>query len=112
MAGKLGIVKPNNHVVAVQRIHDDFCVKIFSVDARGAGIKRVGNLGEWGRRVVWSGRVQKHRVFVWVCLFLAPGGCLYICFVHACLFVRCLKHAPTALLHSCVSVCQLSCRRD
>lgn len=44
MAGKLGIVKPHNHVVAVQRIHDDFCVKIFSVDARGAGIKRVGNL--------------------------------------------------------------------
>lgn len=44
MAGRLGIVKPNNHVVAVQRIHDDFCVKIFSVDARGAGIKRVGNL--------------------------------------------------------------------
>lgn len=46
MAGKLGIVKPHNHVVAVQRIHDDFCVKIFSVDSRGAGIKRVGNLGE------------------------------------------------------------------
>jgi hypothetical protein len=50
MAGRLGIVKPNNHVVAVQRIHDDFCVKIFSVDARGAGIKRVGNLGECRRR--------------------------------------------------------------
>lgn len=49
MAGKLGIVKPHNHVVAVQRIHDDFCVKIFSVDARGAGIKRVGNLGKWKR---------------------------------------------------------------
>lgn len=50
MAGKLGIVKPHNHVVAVQRIHDDFCVKIFSVDSRGAGIKRVGNLGESGLR--------------------------------------------------------------
>jgi pyruvate kinase len=39
-------VKPNNHVVAVQRIHDDFCVKIVSVDAMGAGIKRAINLGE------------------------------------------------------------------
>jgi hypothetical protein len=45
-ASRLGIVKPNNHVVAVQRIHDDFCVKIVSVDAMGAGIKRAINLGE------------------------------------------------------------------
>lgn len=45
-ASRLGIVKPNNHVVAVQRIHEDFCVKIVSVDAMGAGIKRAINLGE------------------------------------------------------------------
>jgi hypothetical protein len=44
-ASRLGIVKPNNHVVAVQRIHEDFCVKIVSVDAMGAGIKRAINLG-------------------------------------------------------------------
>lgn len=36
----LGIIKPHNHVVAVQRVHDDFCVKIVSVDELGAGIKR------------------------------------------------------------------------
>jgi hypothetical protein len=36
----------HNHVVAVQRIHDDFCVKVVSVDSLGAGIKRFGLLGE------------------------------------------------------------------
>jgi pyruvate kinase len=46
MASKMGIVKPNNHVVVVQRIHEDFCVKIVSVDAMGAGIKRVNTVGE------------------------------------------------------------------
>eukprot|EP00877_Chromochloris_zofingiensis_P009758 jgi/Chrzof1/5035/Cz15g09100.t1_PYK1[v5.2] len=45
MAARMGIVKPHNHVVAVQRIHDDFCVKIVSVDAVGAGIKRISLLG-------------------------------------------------------------------
>lgn len=45
-AARMGIVKPHNHVVAVQRIHDDFCVKIVSVDSMGAGIKRTVNLGE------------------------------------------------------------------
>lgn len=43
-ASRLGIVGPNNHVVAVQRIHEDFCVKIVSVDSCGAGIKRAINL--------------------------------------------------------------------
>ena len=43
---KLGTTKPNNHAVAVQHMHENFYVKIFSVDARGAGIKRIGNLGE------------------------------------------------------------------
>ncbi|KIY96291.1 pyruvate kinase [Monoraphidium neglectum] len=40
VAARLGILKPHNHVVAVQRVHEDFCVKIVSVDALGAGIKR------------------------------------------------------------------------
>jgi hypothetical protein len=25
---RLGILKPHNHVVAVQRVHEDFCVKV------------------------------------------------------------------------------------
>eukprot|EP00878_Enallax_costatus_P018273 GHUV01019230.1.p1 GENE.GHUV01019230.1~~GHUV01019230.1.p1 ORF type:complete len:547 (+),score=119.51 GHUV01019230.1:802-2442(+) len=45
-ASRMGIVNPNNHVVAVQRIHEDFCVKIVSVDAMGAGIKRTLNVGK------------------------------------------------------------------
>ncbi|PNW82489.1 hypothetical protein CHLRE_06g280950v5 [Chlamydomonas reinhardtii] len=40
MAGRVKLVKPHDHVVCVQRIHDDFCVKIISVDDMGAGIKR------------------------------------------------------------------------
>ncbi|GIL75743.1 hypothetical protein Vretimale_15284 [Volvox reticuliferus] len=40
MASRVGLVKPHDHVVCVQRIHDDFCVKIISVDELGAGIKR------------------------------------------------------------------------
>ncbi|GLC77052.1 hypothetical protein PLESTF_001878200 [Pleodorina starrii] len=40
MAGRVGLVRPHDHVVCVQRIHDDFCVKIISVDELGAGIKR------------------------------------------------------------------------
>ncbi|KAG2492389.1 hypothetical protein HYH03_009335 [Edaphochlamys debaryana] len=40
MASRVGLVKPHDHVVCVQRIHDDFCVKIISVDELGAGIKQ------------------------------------------------------------------------
>jgi hypothetical protein len=43
---KLGTTKLNNHAVAVQHMHENFCVTIFRVDVHGAGIKRVGNLGE------------------------------------------------------------------
>lgn len=39
MAGRVGLVKPHDHVVCVQRIHDDFCVKIISVDELGAGAR-------------------------------------------------------------------------
>lgn len=33
-AASLGLVKPRDHVVVVQRVHDDFCVKV--TVARGA----------------------------------------------------------------------------
>ncbi|EFJ40338.1 cytosolic pyruvate kinase [Volvox carteri f. nagariensis] len=41
MASRVGLVKPHDHVVCVQRIHDDFCVKIISVDELGAGGCRI-----------------------------------------------------------------------
>lgn len=37
VAGRMGLVKPHDHVVCVQRIHDDFCVKIVAVDEMGGG---------------------------------------------------------------------------
>ncbi len=37
-AASLGLVKPLDHVVVVQRVHDDFCVKIVSVARSGRGI--------------------------------------------------------------------------
>lgn len=39
-AGRLGLVKPMDHVVVVQRVHEDFCVKIVSVSQTGRGILR------------------------------------------------------------------------
>lgn len=49
VAGRMGLVKPHDHVVCVQRIHDDFCVKIVAVDEMGEGgcKKGEGVLG-WG----------------------------------------------------------------
>lgn len=41
MAAYSGLVQPHQHVVCVQRIHDDFCVKIVAVNSMGGGIKRV-----------------------------------------------------------------------
>jgi len=41
----MGIVKPNDHVVAVQRVHADYCVKIVSVDAVGGAVKPMPFLG-------------------------------------------------------------------
>mmetsp|Transcript_33774 Transcript_33774/g.60980 ORF Transcript_33774/g.60980 Transcript_33774/m.60980 type:complete len:646 (-) Transcript_33774:934-2871(-) len=40
MSVKLGLVKANDHVVCIQRIHDDFCVKILSVDDGGSGVRK------------------------------------------------------------------------
>jgi hypothetical protein len=42
----MGIVKANDHVVAVQRVHEDFCVKIITIDPRGRGIKPIIFTGE------------------------------------------------------------------
>ncbi|KAF5827684.1 cytosolic pyruvate kinase [Dunaliella salina] len=39
-AAHLRLVKPNDHVVVVQRIQDDFCIKIVSVSKQGNGIQR------------------------------------------------------------------------
>ncbi len=39
-AASLGLVGPLDHVVVVQRVHDDFCVKIVSVAPSGRGILR------------------------------------------------------------------------
>jgi pyruvate kinase len=41
-ASRMGLVQPHAHVVAVQRIHNDFCVKVVAVDALGGGIEKGG----------------------------------------------------------------------
>ena len=38
MALDKGLCKPHDHIVVVQRIHGDFCVKVISVDSLGSGI--------------------------------------------------------------------------
>lgn len=40
LAGRVGLVKPNDQIVCVQRVHDDFCVKILAVNTNGTGILR------------------------------------------------------------------------
>lgn len=39
-AASRGLVRAHDHVVCVQRVKDDFCVKIVSVDTSGLGISR------------------------------------------------------------------------
>jgi hypothetical protein len=39
-AARLRLVRPLDHVVVVQRVHDDFCVKIISVSPSLTGILR------------------------------------------------------------------------
>jgi pyruvate kinase len=39
-AARLGLVKPLDHVVVVQRVHEDFCVKIVAVSHTCKGILR------------------------------------------------------------------------
>lgn len=53
-AARMGLVQPHAHVVAVQRIHNDFCVKVVAVDALGGGIEQAtgGGTAHGGRTVV------------------------------------------------------------
>jgi pyruvate kinase len=37
-AAAMNVVVPGSQVVCVQRIHDDFCVKIVAVNERGDGL--------------------------------------------------------------------------
>lgn len=39
-AAREGFVRPGGHVVCVQQVHEDFCVKIMSLDEMGVGIKK------------------------------------------------------------------------
>lgn len=41
-ATAMGLVRPNDHVVVVQRVHEDFCIKIIEVSDE-SGIKRNNN---------------------------------------------------------------------
>mmetsp|Transcript_6339 Transcript_6339/g.18214 ORF Transcript_6339/g.18214 Transcript_6339/m.18214 type:complete len:686 (+) Transcript_6339:188-2245(+) len=41
MTTRWGLVKPNDHIVCIQQIHDSFVIKIVSVDDAGAGIKDI-----------------------------------------------------------------------
>ncbi|KIY95248.1 hypothetical protein MNEG_12714 [Monoraphidium neglectum] len=56
VAAGMGIVKANDHVVAVQRVHEDFCVKIITIDPRGRGIKPIifTELQEQARAEAWG----------------------------------------------------------
>ncbi|GBF87464.1 pyruvate kinase [Raphidocelis subcapitata] len=56
-AARMGIVHPQDHVVAVQRVHADYCVKIISVDAGGCAIEAMpfDKLQEESRRSIRGG---------------------------------------------------------
>lgn len=41
MTTRWGLVKPGDHIVCIQQIHDSFVIKIVSVDDAGAGIKDI-----------------------------------------------------------------------
>jgi len=42
LASRMGLVRPHSHVVVVQRINDDCCLKVLTVDAAGTGIRKLG----------------------------------------------------------------------
>lgn len=66
-SARMKLVKPNDHVVVVQRIHDDFCVKILSVDALGRG----ESLG-WG----WLVKPADSAIHMSVAVYLVLCGVL------------------------------------
>lgn len=39
-AAKMGVVAPGSHVVCIQQVHEEFCVKVISVNKFGTGIKK------------------------------------------------------------------------
>ncbi len=41
MTTRWGLVKPEDHIVCIQQIHDSFVIKIVSVDGSGGGIKDI-----------------------------------------------------------------------
>ncbi|KAG1667784.1 hypothetical protein FOA52_010821 [Chlamydomonas sp. UWO 241] len=43
-AARQGLVRPGDHVVVVQRVHADFCIKIIAVNAAGTGIAQTGSI--------------------------------------------------------------------
>lgn len=43
----MGLVKPHDYVVVLQRVHEDFCVKIVGVSESGMGILRIQALGDF-----------------------------------------------------------------
>lgn len=55
----MGIVKPHDHVVVVQRVHEDNTVKVLSVDECGAAVKRLSFKG--GLRARGEGGAARHR---------------------------------------------------
>mmetsp|Transcript_18553 Transcript_18553/g.48364 ORF Transcript_18553/g.48364 Transcript_18553/m.48364 type:complete len:728 (+) Transcript_18553:1051-3234(+) len=40
LVAQSGLVKPCSYIVCVQRIHEDFCVKVITVDKEGTGIQK------------------------------------------------------------------------
>uniref|UniRef100_A0A383WJV2 Pyruvate kinase n=2 Tax=Tetradesmus obliquus TaxID=3088 RepID=A0A383WJV2_TETOB len=51
-AARAGLVAPRHHVVVLQQVHDDFCVKVMSLDSSGSRV--VMSLDSSGSRVVGS----------------------------------------------------------
>ena len=41
MSAKVGLVRANDHIVCVQRIHESYVVKIVSVNDKGTGIQDI-----------------------------------------------------------------------
>ena len=41
MSAKVGLVRANDHIVCVQRIHEAYVVKIVSVNDKGTGIQDI-----------------------------------------------------------------------
>ena len=49
-AARLNLVQPGDHIVVVQRVHEDFCIKIVGVN-ESSSVRR-GSLGGEGGRMI------------------------------------------------------------